>query len=117
MKATQFFKFLISPTSGYSSKRFAALILLFFGILVPIVCMFLPPLGEVHDSILLLALQLLASGCGLLGFTLKDKPVIGRPQVILPEESIEDEVIEDIPPKVEKSEDLCEECKRGYCKN
>ena len=32
--------------------------------------MFLDPLGEVHDSILVLVAQLLTAGCGLIGLTL-----------------------------------------------
>lgn len=103
MKLGSFFKFLINPNSGYSSKRFAALVLLMFGILIPVVCMFLDPIGEIHDSILLLALQLLASGCGLLGFTLKEK-FITKPHVILPTVTKDDEVKENVSPTEDESD-------------
>lgn len=72
MNPILFFKNLISANSGYSSKRFSALILLFSGISIPIIAMFIKPYGIIDDSILILSLQLLAAGCGLLGFTLKE---------------------------------------------
>lgn len=73
IRPIEFFKNLIRANSGYSSKRFCALVLLFSGITIPVICLFMKPIGVLDDSVLLLALQLLASGCGLLGFTLGEK--------------------------------------------
>lgn len=70
MRISEFLTKLIQANSGYSSKRLAALILLASGIIIPVVCIFIKPIGVIDDSVLILSLQLLAAGCGLLGFTL-----------------------------------------------
>lgn len=72
MRITEFIKNLIKADSGYSSKRLSAMLLIVFSIIIPIVCLFLKPLGVIDDSVLILSAQLLVSGCSLLGFTLKE---------------------------------------------
>lgn len=77
MKTTEFLKEVVTSNSnsGISSKRLLAAILIFFGIASPITCIFLEPIGEIDDSILILSAQFLVSGCSLLGFTLKEVSV------------------------------------------
>lgn len=72
MIGVEFFKNVVRSNSGYSSKRLAALVLLGSGIIIPTICLFLNPIGEISESVLILTCQLLATGCGLLGFTLKE---------------------------------------------
>lgn len=73
MKTGEFLKEVVTSTNGnLSSKRFLATILIFFGIAAPITCIFLEPIGVIDDSILILSVQFLVSGCSLLGFTLKE---------------------------------------------
>lgn len=75
MKPIEFFKNLIAANSGYSSKRFLAVVTIFSGIFIPLLAMFIGTKGVIDDSILVLSLQLLAAGCGLLGFTLGEARV------------------------------------------
>lgn len=86
MKVTEFIKNLIKADSGYSSKRLSAMLLIVFSIIIPIVCLFLEPLGQIDDSVLILSAQLLVSGCSLLGFTLKEasfsRPVKSRADMV-----------------------------------
>lgn len=70
MKVSEFLTKLVQSNSGYSSKRLAALVLIASGIIIPVICIFIRPVGVIDDSVLILSLQLLAAGCGLLGFTL-----------------------------------------------
>ena len=70
MKFFEFLRISVSSNSGISSKRLVGSICVLSGILIPLIAMFLDPLGEVHDSILVLVAQLLTAGCGLLGLTL-----------------------------------------------
>lgn len=72
MKVTELIKNLIRSDSGYSSKRMSGMILILFSIVVPIICIFLDPIGQLDDSILVFSAQLMISGCSLLGFTLKE---------------------------------------------
>jgi hypothetical protein len=86
MKVTEFIKNLIKADSGYSSKRLSAMLLIVFSIIIPIVCLFLKPVGTIDDSVLILSAQLLVSGCSLLGFTLKEasfsRPVKSRADMV-----------------------------------
>lgn len=76
MKFTEFIKELVKSRSGYSSKRFSALILVVSSILIPIISMFISnPMGSIDESVLILSAQLLISACGLLGFTMKENIV------------------------------------------
>lgn len=79
MKISEFLTKLIQSNSGYSSKRLAALILIASGIVIPVMCLFIKPIGVIDDSVLVLSLQLLAAGCGLLGFTLGEAKFHRRP--------------------------------------
>lgn len=86
MKVTEFIKNLIKADSGYSSKRLSAMLLIVFSVIIPIVCLFLKPVGTIDDSVLILSAQLLVSGCSLLGFTLKEasfsRPVKSRADMV-----------------------------------
>lgn len=76
MRFTELIVELIKSKSGFSSKRFAALLLILSSVLIPVICMLISdPIGSVDESILILSAQLLMSACGLLGFTLKEPPI------------------------------------------
>lgn len=73
MKLTEFMSELVKSKSGYSSKRFSSLVLIFSSIFIPVISMSIgTPRGSIDESVLILSAQFLMAACGLLGFTVKE---------------------------------------------
>ena len=76
-KVLMFFKSLLTPASGQSSKRFTALIMVFSALIFvysySIVIAIWPTLKDIPDNVTFLITTILYLGCGLLGLGILDK--------------------------------------------